>query len=78
VHPTGRNRFELTENVSQSVRCAKPNEQVDMVGNTPDNFRNSIRFADNAAHVGMQLATPNWLDERLVVFCAEHDVVTQT
>ena len=43
VHPTGRNRFWLAHDISQTVRRAKANQQMHMIGDAADAFGNSIR-----------------------------------
>src|SRR5689334_22040511 len=58
VHPTRRNRFKLAHNISQTVRRAKANQQMHMIGNSADALGDSIRRANDSAKISVQVCPP--------------------
>jgi hypothetical protein len=77
VNPTRRNRLQLAKHVSQTMRCAEPDQQVYMMRDAADALWNALCRADDAAKVRMQVPAPRLLDYWLVIFRSENDVIVQ-
>src|SRR5436190_17239825 len=75
VHPTRRNRLQFAKHISQTMRCAKADQQVDVIRDTAHALGNSIRRADDSTKVRVQVIAPCWLNQRLMIFRSENDVI---
>ena len=58
VHPTRRNRLELTKHISQAMCCSKTDQKMDMIGHSRQfrwlfgEFRQDMRAGSRAMPVG--------------------------
>jgi len=50
---------------------------MDMIGHAADALGNSIRRSDDSAKICVQIPAPCGLDERVVIFRSENDVIMQ-
>jgi hypothetical protein len=77
VHPTRRDRLQFAKHISQPVRRAQPDQHMHMVRNAANALRNSARRANDSANVRMKVCAPCTLNERLMIFGSENDVIMQ-
>ena len=59
------------------MRPAQTDQQMHMIGDAADALSNSPSRANDSTKVCMQIAAPGRLDQRLVIFCSENDVIVQ-
>ena len=73
-----RSRFlQFTHEIRQTMGCLQTDKQVDMIGNSPDAFRDSTKSVNCSAQVLEQSRTPRFSNPGLSIFCAENNVVMQ-
>src|SRR5882724_10594807 len=77
VYPAGRNRLQLTKHICQAVRRAQANQQMHVIRHTAHALGNSIRRPDDSAKICVQVSAPRRLDDRLMIFRSENDVIMQ-
>ena len=77
MHPTRRDRLQFAKHISQPVRRAQPDQHMHMVRNAANAIRNSARRANDSAKVRMKVCAPCTLNERLMIFGSENDVIMQ-
>src|SRR6266576_3178368 len=77
VHPAGRNSLQLAKHICQAVRRTKANQQMHVIGNAAHALGNSIRRSDDSTKICVEVFAPRRLDNRLVIFRSENDVIMQ-
>ena len=77
MHPTRRHGFHIAHHIGKARRCAQPDEQMHMVGDTADGFRHAIKISHHTAEICVQPFAPRGGDEWRTIFRAEYDVIMQ-
>src|SRR5216110_3024477 len=62
VHPTRRCLLDLPYYVGQAVRCAKSEEQMDMIFDTADLLGDAVDRLHTTAEIGVKIAAPLGVD----------------
>jgi hypothetical protein len=77
VRPSGRGLLDLSQDIGETMRCAKTEEEMNVVISATDLLGYPIQCLDTAAEVSVQVIAPVGLDPRMTLFRAEDNVVVK-
>ena len=77
VHPFRRNSFHFPQYIRKAVRRSQPQQQMDVIRNSPDLFRNAIQFSHNPAKILVQPMAPFSNYKRQMISSPKYNMVMQ-
>ena len=77
VHPARGDGFHFAHHIGKTMRGAKSDEQVNMIGDSTNRFWVAAQSPNRAAEICMKVIAPFWINARRMIFGREHDMVME-
>jgi len=77
MHPAGGDGFDFPHHIRQAMHRPEANEQMDMVSDAADGFRNPLELFYDAAEEGMEAIPPRGGNHADAFFRAEDEMVVE-